>query len=62
MRTCDLPPFKFQSVPQPQLETGASSSQLNEQQIEAYLKRFRDAVCADLEALDERITTLENAP
>jgi len=59
MLTCDVPPFKYQSTPQPIGETGASSNQINEQAVELYLMRLLEAICADLEALEARIEALE---
>lgn len=59
MLTCDIPPFKYQSVPQPVGDQGASSNQINEQAIEGYLMRLKEAICADLQALEARIEALE---
>jgi len=59
METCNLPPLKYQSVPQPVGEAGSSSNQINEQQIELYLKRLKDAICRDLEAINVRLEALE---
>ena len=47
--TCDLRPFRYQSVSQPNLEAGASSNQINEQSLETFLDQFKAAVCADIE-------------
>lgn len=46
--TCNLEPFRYQTVSQPDLASGASSNQINEQSLEDYLARFREAVCADV--------------
>lgn len=59
MTTCDLPPFKYQSTPQPVGDQGASSNQINEQALELYLQRFKEAVCADLTAIEARLEELE---
>lgn len=48
---CRVEPFRYQATPQPVGEQGASSNQINEQQIEDYLNRLREAMCADLEAI-----------
>lgn len=66
LETCSLEPFKYQSVSQPDLVAGASSNQINEQELEGYLARLAEAVCNDLTALqdaitaqDERLTAIE---
>jgi polyhydroxyalkanoate synthesis regulator phasin len=59
VRTCDLEPFRYQATPQPIGEQGASANQINEQFLEDYLSRLREAVCADLQELQSRITALE---
>jgi hypothetical protein len=48
--TCGVEPFQYQATPQPG-DAGASANQINEQAIEAYLNRLREAVCADLTEL-----------
>lgn len=58
--TCDLEPFRYQSVPQPSLELGASGSQINEQWLEAYLSRLIQAVCADITAINARLDDIED--
>lgn len=59
MTACSLPPFRYQSIPQPTGNEGSSSNNINEQFLEAYLKRLKDAVCADLNALSSRLDSLE---
>jgi len=59
LQTCNIPPFRYQSVPQPNAEQSATSNQINEQAVEAYLARLLEAVCNDLTALDQRISDLE---
>lgn len=59
LESCDFPPFKYQSTPQPTGDAGSSSNQINEQALEGYLQRFKEAICRDLEALDARIQDLE---
>lgn len=59
METCNLEPFRYGSVPQPMLEEGASSTQVNDQQVEAWLERLRASVCNDLMKLDARVQALE---
>lgn len=58
--SCDLPPFRYSSVPQPAGDAGSSSNQINEQSLENYLSRLLRAICADLEAIDARLEALEN--
>lgn len=62
-QTCEMEPFKSQVTPQ---ADDPSSLELFQGQIEEYLTRFREAVCADitclenqLDALDARVTALE---
>lgn len=64
--TCDVEPFLYQATPLPDAETGASSNQINEQAIQDYLNRLREALCTDVQALfdevnalDARVTALE---
>jgi hypothetical protein len=52
-QTCSVEPFVYLTTPQPVGEAGASGSQINEQSIEEYLNRLREAICADLEAIIE---------
>lgn len=47
--TCDLEPFRYQTVPQPVGDDGASANRLNEQQLENYLARLVEAICTDLQ-------------
>jgi len=56
--TCDVEPFIYQATPQPESESGASSNQINEQALQDYLSRFKDAVCADLQALEAQVAAL----
>lgn len=39
--------------------SAASSEQVNQQQLEGYLNRLREALCADITALEARLTALE---
>lgn len=55
MEACDLEPFRYQATPQPVAETGAQANQINEQQLEHWLARFKEAVCNDLTALEARL-------
>lgn len=50
-QTCNIEPFRYQATPQPDGTQGASGSQINEQSLEDYLTRLRDAICSDLESL-----------
>lgn len=58
MRVCDTEPFLYPSTPQANLEEGASGGQINEQVIEGYLERLREAICADLQELQSEIDAL----
>ncbi len=67
MSVCDFPPFRYQSVPQPQLERGASSSNINEQMLEQYIARLVAVLCTDraevlsrLAAIESRLDALES--
>lgn len=57
--TCDIEPFRYQATPQPVGDHGASANQINEQFLEAYLERLRQAVCTDIGGLQSRIAELE---
>lgn len=57
MRTCDLQPFVSQVVPQNPVTS--NSLEIMKQEIERYLQRMRDALCADLQDFDARLTDLE---
>lgn len=59
IETCNVEPFRYQATPQPVGDHGASANQINEQYLEAYLERLRQAVCADLQGLQSRIEALE---
>lgn len=56
-QVCDLPPFSSQVVPQD--PPTANSLRIMQQEIQSYLNLLREAVCADLQAMDDRLTTLE---
>ncbi len=58
-RVCDLEPFLYPSTPQADLEEGASGGQINEQVLEGYLERMREAMCEDLQELQSQIDALE---
>lgn len=45
---CSLEPFNYETVPQPDDETGL---QLAQEQLQSWLKRFLDCVCSDLSTL-----------
>jgi hypothetical protein len=59
VNTCDIRPFKYQSVPQPAGDSGSSSNQINEQALENYLLQLKNAVCTDLQDLVIRLADLE---
>lgn len=61
LQTCDIEPFRYQSTPQPALEEGASGSQINDQAIEDYLNRLRDAICADLQSIRDNCCSEEDS-
>jgi len=50
-RTCEIEPFRYQATPQPDAGSGASANQINEQSLEDYLNRFKEAVCADIDSI-----------
>ena len=59
-QTCELDPFNSTVVPE------SSDVDILRTEVEDYLRRFKDAVCADItclelkiDALDVRITALE---
>ena len=59
-QTCDFEPFNSVVTPE------SSDVEILRTEIEDYLRRFRDAICADtacleakIDALDVRITALE---
>jgi len=58
--TCDLPPFRYQSVPQTDPVTGASSNQVNEQSLEEWLASLLTRVCDDLQAIEARLDSIED--
>lgn len=49
---CDVEPFRYQATPQIG-ETNASANQINEQALEDYLNRLREAICADIDSIIE---------
>ena len=54
LRTCQIEPFVAESTPQPgSLEEASTAGELFQQQIQDYLIRALEAVCADLQELDE---------
>lgn len=57
--SCNVEPFRYQSVPQPLADTGATSNQINEQQLEAWLIRNNEAICTDLTSIVARLVALE---
>jgi hypothetical protein len=75
LQTCSLEPFLYDAVPvdsvsqaaedywggsiSPQ-QSSSSSNQINQQKIEDYMNRLREAICADLTALEARVATLES--
>jgi len=58
--TCNVEPFRYQATPQPDGIEGASSNQINEQSLEDYLSRLKDAICADLQAIEAVLASLES--
>lgn len=50
-RICNIEPFIYQATPQEVGGEGASANQVNEQAIEDYLNRMREALCADIQGL-----------
>lgn len=58
-RICEVEPFRYQATPQPVGDQGASSNQINEQALEDYLSRMRVALCADIQALVDTPTGVD---
>lgn len=56
-KVCAVEPFRYQATPQPIGDQGASSNQINEQALEDYLARLKDAICEDVEAIIEAAGT-----
>lgn len=56
-QACDLPPFSASVVPQD--PPTANSLRIMQDEIQRYLNLLRAAVCADLQVLEDRVTTLE---
>lgn len=50
-RICDIEPFRYQATAQPLGEENASANQINEQYLEDYLSRMREALCADIQGI-----------
>lgn len=49
-RICEIEPFRYQATPVTG-DSGVSGNQINEQAIEDYLNRLREALCADIQPL-----------
>ena len=47
---CDVEPFRYQATPQIG-DSNASTGQINDQFLEDYLNRLREAICADIESI-----------
>lgn len=61
METCDLKPFVSQITPssaQEAKDVGRDVEILKKEVVD-YLKQLKAAVCADLQALDDRVVALE---
>lgn len=56
---CDLEPFVYDSIPQPEGESGSSSNRLNEQQLQEYLARMLTAMCETLQSIQAKIEEIE---
>jgi len=56
-QTCDLPPFSASVVPQD--PPTSNSLRIMQEEIQRYLNLLRAAMCADLQVLEDRLTTLE---
>lgn len=48
---CDVEDFVFPAVPQPDAESNASAMEINLKAIEGYLRRLREAACADIDSI-----------
>jgi len=55
----NVEPFRYPSVSQGDMEQGVSGSNINEQAIEQWLARLLEAVCNDLQDLEQRVIALE---
>jgi len=55
LRTCNIEPFVSEVTPQPgSLEEASTAGEIFQNQVENYLNRLLEAVCADLqEIVDE---------
>lgn len=58
--TCNIEPFRYEATPQPVGEENSTANQINEQQLEGYIARLLETICADLEAIEARLDALEN--
>jgi len=53
-RTCDIAPFVAESTPQPgSLEEASTAGELFQQQLQDYLNRFREAICEDIQEINQ---------
>jgi hypothetical protein len=59
MTICSFPPFRYQSVPQPMNEEGASSNRINEQSLEDYIRRMLQQLCNDAQEINSRLDSIE---
>jgi hypothetical protein len=58
--TCDLEPFVPASTPQGNsLEEASTAGEIFQQQVAAYLRRLLNALCVDLQAIEDRLDALE---
>ena len=56
-RICQIEPFLYQATPQPVGEEASTSNQINEQAIENYLNRLREALCEDIQEIVNEIVS-----
>lgn len=54
---CDLPLFSGSATPQTQ--SRGDDIELIRQEVERYLRRMHEAICADVTDLEERIAAIE---
>ena len=54
---CDIPPFSGSATPQ--TDSAGDDIEIIREEIERYLRRLHASLCSDLQAIDERLTAIE---
>ena len=57
----DVEPYRSISVSQTDMDQGTSGSNINDQNLEAYLARLLEAICNDLKDLEQDIEELHDS-